>query len=42
VELIPNSARPDVNVEPTRVVVREEKCETKPTKPMRFCDQMGF
>jgi hypothetical protein len=42
VELIPNSARPDVNVEPTRVVVREEKCETKPTKPLRFCDQMGF
>lgn len=42
VELIPNTARPDVNVEPTRVVVREEKCETKPTKPMRFCDQMGF
>jgi len=42
VEIIPNSGRPDVNVEPTRVVVREEKCETKPRKPMRFCDQMGF
>ena len=42
VEMIPNTARPDVNVEPTRVVVREQACETKPVRALPFCDQVAF
>jgi len=41
VEMIPNTSRPDVNVSPTRIVVREQGCETKP-RPLPFCDQVAF
>lgn len=45
IEMVPNTKRKDVNVEPTRVIVRQEEgtCgRPEPPKRIPFCDQMPF